>query len=70
MGSQSLIVLLIVAGSVLYLGRNALAVLMGRAKKSCHGCEAGCATSADCSTLAADNAESEKDGRGVVERGL
>lgn len=67
---QSLIVLLIIAGCVFYLGRKALAALTGRAKKGCHGCEADCTTSTDCNTLVAENSERDGDGCVVVERGL
>lgn len=55
MDVQTIIVLAIVGGCVLYVGRNFVAVLTGRGKKSCHGCHAGCATPTDCSTASTEN---------------
>lgn len=55
MDVQTIIVLAIVGGCVFYMGRNFVAVLMGRGKKSCHGCHAGCTTPANCSTASTEN---------------
>lgn len=55
---QTLIVLLIVAGCVFYLGRNTVATLLGRAKKGCHGCQSGCKTPTNCDASSTENRES------------
>ena len=52
---QTLIVLLIVAGCVFFLGRNTVATLMGRAKKGCHGCQSSCTTPTKCDASSTEN---------------
>ncbi len=67
---QTLVVLIIVAGCIFYLGRNTVAVLMVRAKKGCHGCQGGRTSSTDCNASSTENRASANVESEGGERGL